>query len=446
LSQLIVSTERLASLFLAAAVFVSIGSFPMILGSYQGYAQLLIISGVFLVMLSLSMMGYAIYTLSMLTRSRVEAMGSRGFEGSELEAMYRICSDSRYPLLFIELLLQHPQHLRLIRGSTRALAILPPKGCITYRAWFEGRVGAHIVGPLKAVVRDPLGLFRSGEIEIGRPVELRAVPRYMPAGYRELKALSGALGIARSRIAGSGTEFLSVREYREGDEPRRIVWRQTARWGRLVVKETEREASVSVVFILPVEGPGFRGPYMETPFEVSSRIIATLTRGLAHRGDSTALIAFGRGFTKVARPSRGFEGYRRIIAQISSIRFLREAPPPSEEDYTALSRALARYFRGGGVALLFLYPTLDPEHASRVIEIARRAVTAVGGSLYTVIPVPGDMPGVKRDLLSKLEILEMLRRGLEISRLSLEKRVPAVMASQRTISRIARIIELAGFP
>jgi len=446
LSQPVKSTERLASIFLVAAVFISLGSFPGAVAGYQGYSQLLLTSGVFLIMLSLSMMGYATYTLSMITRSRIEGSGGGGFEGEEVELSYRICSSSIYPLLFIELVLEHPAHLRLVRGSRRALAVIPPKGCITYRAWFEGRTGAHLVGPLRAVVRDPLGLFRSDEIELGTPVELRVMPRHIPTAYRELSALSRALGIARSRVAGSGTEFLSVREYREGDEPKRIVWRHTARWGRIVVKETEKEASSSVAFILPIEGACFEGPYRETPFEVASRIVATMARSLSLRGDGVSLIAFGRGYTAFVRPSRGFEGYRRILSTISRTRFSRVAQKPSEKDYATLSRILARSFREGGVALLFLHPTMDPREASSLAERVGKAVRATGGIIYAVIPIPDHGLLASRDLATKLEVLKMLKGSLEVSKSSLEKGVPAVTASQREIAKIARIVELASYP
>jgi len=446
LSQLVKSTERLASVFLVAAVFISLGSFPGVLAGYQGYAQVLLASGVFLVMVSLSMMGYATYTLSVLTSSRVEGVGGRGFEGDEVEVGYRICNRGSYPLLFVELLLEHPPHLRLVRGSRRALAVIPPKGCANYRAWFEGRTGAHLVGPLKAVVRDPLGLFRSDELELGRPVELRVMPRHIPAAYREAVALSRAVGIARSRVAGSGTEFLSVREYREGDEPRRIVWRYTARWGRLAVKETEKETSASVAFILPIEGSGFEGPYRETPFEAASRIIATIARSLALRGDSVFLIALGRGFIVATERSRGFEGYRRILSAISRTRFSRAAPPPDEGDYKAFSRAIARHFREGGLALLFLYPTMDPKLASSIAERVGRAVRASGGAIYSVIPTPDLGLAAGRDLAYKLEVLRMLRGSIEVSRASTEKGVLAVVVSQREVARIARIVELAGTP
>jgi uncharacterized protein (DUF58 family) len=443
LSQTLRSTERLASLFLIAAIFISTGSFPTILLDFAGYARFLIVAGVFLILLSLSMMGYAIYTLNKIMGSEIRVGGDIGFEGEELEVSYSICSRSLYPLLFIELMLRYPDHLRLVRGSGRALIAIPPRGCVVYRAWFEGRVGRHIIGPLRAVVRDPLGLFRSDEIEIGGLAELRVFPRYVATSYRKSRALSRAIGIMRSRVAGGGAEFLSVREYREGDEPRRVVWRHTARWGKLIVKETEKEVSAGIVYIVPIDGRAFKGPYRETPFEISSRIIATLARISSHRGDRIALIAFGKGLLDIVTPARGVEGYRGVVSALSRIEFTREREQPGEEDYLKLLKSIARHIGGGSIVLLFLYPAMDPKHASRLAEIVSKLVATSGGSIYAVIPTPDAETLSKKDLASKLETLNMIRGSHEITRSLLKRGIPATPVSHRNISKLATMIELS---
>lgn len=446
MSQHLRSTERLASVFLVASIFISIGSFPNFLPGFQGYGGLLITAGVFLILLSLSMMGYALYAVNMVMRAEIYSSGGRGFEGDEIEIGYTICNRGLYPLLFIELLLTYPIHLRLVKGSRRALVLVPPRGCVKYAAVFEGRTGSHVIGPLKFVVRDPLGLFRSEETEIGGPVELKVLPRYIPTGYRENIALARGVGIARSRIAGGGTEFLSVREYREGDEPRRIVWRHTARWRRLIVKETEKEASAGIIYILPVDGSAFRGPYRETPFEISARIIATLAKSSSQRGDSMALIAFGRGFLDIVPPIRGVDAYRKIISSLSRIAFSPDMGRSIDEDHMKLVRAIARYVGEGSFAFLFLHPTMDPEYASSLAELVGRAVRISGGSIYAVIPTPDVYATGKKDLASRLEALRMIKGSMDIVRSSFRRGVPATSVSYRDIAKISRMIELSRTP
>ncbi len=443
MSQHLRSTERLASVFLVAAIFISIGSFPNLLAGFQGYGGLLVSAGVFLILLSLSMMGYALYVVNMVMRAEIYGSGGRGFEGDEIEISYTICNRGLYPLLFIELLLTYPSRLRLVKGSKKALVSIPPRGCVKYAAVFEGRTGRHVIGPLRFVVRDPLGLFRSEEAEIGGAIELKVLPRYIPTSYRENIALAGAIGIARSRIAGGGTEFLSVREYREGDEPRRIVWRHTARWGRLIVKETEKEASAGIIYLLPIDGSAFRGPYRETPFEISARIIATLARSSSQRGDSIALIAFGRGLLDIVPPIRGADAYRKVISSLSKIVFSPDMKRSTDEDHMKLVKAIARYAGEGSFALLFLHPTMDPEYASSLADLVGRAVRISGGSIYAVIPTPDVNVTDKRDLASRLEALRMIKGSMDIVRSSFRRGIPAASVSYRDIAKISRMIELS---
>jgi len=60
-----------------------------------------------------------------------------------------------------------------------------------------------------------------------------------------------AAGVVPSAAgAGAGTEILGVRDYRAGDAPRSVHWRSSARHGRLVVRETAREAGPALVVAL----------------------------------------------------------------------------------------------------------------------------------------------------------------------------------------------------
>jgi uncharacterized protein (DUF58 family) len=49
---------------------------------------------------------------------------------------------------------------------------------------------------------------------------------------------------------GSGDEFFSLRPFRDGDDPRRVAWRRTAKTGRMVVREHEATQSREIVVVL----------------------------------------------------------------------------------------------------------------------------------------------------------------------------------------------------
>ena len=54
----------------------------------------------------------------------------------------------------------------------------------------------------------------------------------------------------RTRQHGVGTEFESLTEYREGDDPRRIDWRTAARVGHLVVRRYQIERHRDVILLI----------------------------------------------------------------------------------------------------------------------------------------------------------------------------------------------------
>lgn len=57
-------------------------------------------------------------------------------------------------------------------------------------------------------------------------------------------------GIALTSSLGDSTEFISTKEYREGDNPRNIHWRSFARLGKPVVKEFQEEYFCRIALLL----------------------------------------------------------------------------------------------------------------------------------------------------------------------------------------------------
>ena len=58
------------------------------------------------------------------------------------------------------------------------------------------------------------------------------------------------LGIRATRMKGDGTEFERMREYRQGDDPRRIDWKTTARLSKLIVREMGQERNQNIMFMI----------------------------------------------------------------------------------------------------------------------------------------------------------------------------------------------------
>jgi uncharacterized protein (DUF58 family) len=118
---------------------------------------------------------------------------------------------------------------------------LPPGGraAVAYSA-VPPRRGHHRLGPLQVRVTDPLGLCELPARSGGRD-DVLVLPATVPVpGAAAL--LSGQGGDDAGGGAGTagGERGMSTREYRAGDDVRRVHWRSTARRGELMVRQDEQ--------------------------------------------------------------------------------------------------------------------------------------------------------------------------------------------------------------
>lgn len=102
--------------------------------------------------------------------------------------------------------------------------------------------GLHPLGPVWLWLRDPFGLTCVTAAAPGTAA-LLVTPRIHPlTAYRPLGAAQGSEGTLAHRIALRGEEDQAIRDYREGDDLRRIHWPATARTGSLMVRQEDRPA------------------------------------------------------------------------------------------------------------------------------------------------------------------------------------------------------------
>ncbi|MEM1611419.1 MAG: DUF58 domain-containing protein [Sulfolobales archaeon] len=375
------ATNRVSAILFLSIALIAIA---LLIGSVDLYL------GVALLMLTASLRSYTVLASLALARVRVytKVIGGR-VEGERMEVIFDLENRSWVPIAIAELSLSYSPNLKLVEGVRAGMVLIPPRSSVRYRVVFIARVGRHVVGPLRAVVRDPLGLFRSVEMEIARSFELMIIPRTSEATIRRLLVHTRSTGITRSREPGLGVEFHSVREYRPGDDIRRIDWKHFAAVQRLVVKEMEKEAFQSVLFILDATSPMFYGPYSITPFEHTSRVIATIARYLSSRGDLMGLIAFSNKYVITSgKISRGKLGYRRILNTIAGVEF--DTSPISGELRGlqldgAVRRAVMLLPRERN--LVFTFTTAGDNTYLEAIVRSLTKLQSLGNEVFVVIPI-----------------------------------------------------------
>jgi uncharacterized protein (DUF58 family) len=112
------------------------------------------------------------------------------------------------------------------------------------------RRGRHVLGPLQLRLVDPFGLVRR-TVTGTDTVPLLVVPRVVPLGAGGPAGGAGGSGEgARRSIAVHGEDDVTAREYRHGDDLRKVHWRATARTGELMVRLEERPWRSSATLLL----------------------------------------------------------------------------------------------------------------------------------------------------------------------------------------------------
>jgi uncharacterized protein (DUF58 family) len=95
------------------------------------------------------------------------------------------------------------------------------------------RRGTYLMRRVDALIASRLGFWQRSvswpvETQLRVYPDIRQIARYTVLARRDKLS---ALGVRRSRRLGTDNEFERLRDYAEGDEPRHMDWRATARGG-----------------------------------------------------------------------------------------------------------------------------------------------------------------------------------------------------------------------
>jgi uncharacterized protein (DUF58 family) len=154
-------------------------------------------------------------------------------------------------------------------------------------------------------VSDPLGLFAPRRVLPDvRPFDL--FPRVHHVGGLERLGSRSSFVASEPTIARAGQSalYLGVRDFRAGDEVRRVHWPATARSSGPMVKEFELDLSPYFTLFLDLERGHRAGTGQKSTLEYVIRTAASLLASAARRGDTVQLFGEGRR-ALVVPPGRG---------------------------------------------------------------------------------------------------------------------------------------------
>jgi len=165
------------------------------------------------------------------------------------------------------------------------------------------RRGLHTGGTMTVSSLGLAGWFRATRM-IAAPSALTVLPRIWRLGPLRLAGRREIAEPAVARAARAGLDVYGVRDYRNGDGLRHVHWRSTARRGRLVIREYERDAQEASVLLLDTRAPEGGGESSRDTFEDLVRAAASVADAMTATGQPVRVISSVNGTPAEAGPSR----------------------------------------------------------------------------------------------------------------------------------------------
>lgn len=265
--------------------------------------------GLFLLALPLAAAGVVSRTRYRLTCTR-RLEPSRIATGHQTRIRLRVENVSRMPtgLLLVE------DSLPYTLGSRPRFVLerLEPRGRreMDYQVRSDVR-GRFRLGPLTVRLADPFGL-----VELVRSFTstdtLVVTPKVVPLPRVKLGGGSSGDGESRARIvAAAGEDDVATREYRHGDDLRRVHWGSTAHVGELMVRREEQFWQSRGSLLLDSRSVAHRGDGPASSFEWAVSAAASVGIHLAReRFNLTFVTDTGRPLREASGPGSAgaFEG------------------------------------------------------------------------------------------------------------------------------------------
>lgn len=179
--------------------------------------------------------------------------------------------------------------------------------------------------------------------------DIRAVYRYELMASRNRLA---EIGVRMTRMPGQGREFERLREYRYGDDIRRIDWKATARQRELVTREFNVERNQNIVLMVDC------GRFMKNETGGISYLDRALNSAIMlsyialGQGDNVSLLAFSNKIERFIRPVRGKAGIQTILRFTYDIQASSKAA-----DYSLALEYLSRMQRKRALVILITFVT-----------------------------------------------------------------------------------------
>ena len=207
--------------------------------------------------------------------------------------------------------------------SAEFVADVPPRGLsvLEYRAVPKKR-GSYALRRVDILTSSRLGMWRrSRALPVVSAVrvypDVRQIARYTLLARRDKLSI---LGVRRSRRLGTDNEFERLRDYAEGDEPRHMDWRATARRQKLTVRAHQVNQSQRVIFMIDC-GRMMAGDVGGglSPLDHAFNAMLMLSHIALIRGDQVGMLAYSDRVRAFVPPGGGARRINRLVHSVHDV-------------------------------------------------------------------------------------------------------------------------------
>jgi uncharacterized protein (DUF58 family) len=236
-------------------------------------------------------------------------------------------------------------------------------------------------GPVEAWTDSVMG-FWSMRRGYGAPQTVRVYPNFRAAARFALLAAesrSQTTGVKQRQRRGAGLEFAELREYAQGDMPRHIDWKATARRRKMTTRAFRDEQDQQLVMLLDCGRRLRARDDGQSHFDHALNASLLLAWVALRQGDRVGLATFG-GRDRFLAPGRGLTFFNTLLNATYDLQTTTEA----SDIASALERVVERVRRRSLVIVLTNLRDDADEELVRVMRHARERHLVVAASLREV--------------------------------------------------------------
>ena len=221
------------------------------------------------------------------------------------------------------------------------VARVPRRGLayLNYKATPRRR-GGYEFERLDALVSSRLGLWRRtvtwpATSRVKVYPDIRQIGRYTLLARRDKLS---AIGVRRSRRLGTDNEFERLRDYSDGDEPRHLDWKATARRRKLTVRAHQANQSQRIIFLIDcgrMMGGDTGGGL--SPLDHAFNAMLMLSHVALLKGDQVGLLAYSDRIRAYVPPGGGPKRINRLVHAVHDV-FPELVEPRHDRAFVELER------------------------------------------------------------------------------------------------------------